>query len=54
MPISLTHSVVVPAVFAGVMPCGGKQPEQISHYPPPVSRTVVNVVVSPPGVGVAG
>ncbi|MCW2102535.1 MULTISPECIES: hypothetical protein [Pseudomonas] len=54
MPVSLTHSVVVPAVFAGVMPCGGKQPEQISHYPPPVSRTVVNVVVSPPGVGVAG
>ncbi|MQT57482.1 hypothetical protein GHO41_09020 [Pseudomonas sp. FSL R10-0399] len=54
MPVSLTHSVVVPAVFAGVVPCGGKQPVQISHYPPPVSRTVVNVVVSPPGVGVAG
>ncbi|MFJ7883282.1 hypothetical protein ACIQYF_07185 [Pseudomonas sp. NPDC096917] len=53
MPVSLLHSVVAPAVGAGVVPCGEQHPAQISHYPP-VSRTVVYVVVSPPGVGIAG
>ncbi|MCH4870965.1 hypothetical protein EQV90_19230 [Pseudomonas sp. TMW22089] len=50
MPVCLSHSVVVSAVSAGVVPCANQQPAQISHYPPPVSRTVA----SPPGVVVAG
>ncbi|MGO2453291.1 MULTISPECIES: hypothetical protein [Pseudomonas] len=50
MPLSLIHGTVKSAVSAGVVPCGIQQPVQISHYPPPVSSTVVYVVVSPPGV----
>ncbi|MBH8615132.1 hypothetical protein ACX3YC_27160 [Pseudomonas mohnii] len=54
MPASLINAVVDSAVNAGVVPCGNQQPGQISHYPPPVSRTPVCAVVSPPGVGVSG
>ncbi|MDO9327721.1 MAG: hypothetical protein Q7U27_03185 [Pseudomonas sp.] len=54
MPASLINAVVDSAVNAGVVPCGNKQPAQISHYPPPVSSTPVYAVVSPPGVGVSG
>jgi len=54
MPASLINAVVDSAVNAGVVPCGNRQPVQISHYPPPVSSTPVCAVVSPPGVGVRG
>jgi len=54
MPASLRIAVVDSAVNAVVVPCGNKQPAQISHYPPPVSRTPVYAVVSPPGVGITG
>ncbi|MFJ2362945.1 hypothetical protein ACIPIN_04365 [Pseudomonas sp. NPDC087697] len=54
MPASLINAVVDSAVNAGVVPCGNLQPAQISHYPPPVSRTPVCAVVSPPGVGFSG
>jgi hypothetical protein len=54
MPASLINAVVDSAVNAGVVPCGNLQPAQISHYPPPVSRTPVCAVVSPPGVDFSG
>ena len=53
MPASQRIAVVDSAVNAVVVPCGGKQPAQISHYPPPVSSTPV-YAVSPPGVGISG
>ena len=54
MPASQRIAVVDSAVNAVVVPCRGKQPAQISHYPPPVSSTPVYAVVSPPGVGISG
>ncbi|MCS4248632.1 hypothetical protein [Pseudomonas sp. BIGb0164] len=54
MPASQRIAVVDSAVNAVVVPCGEKQPAQISHYPPPVSSTSVYAVVSPPGVGISG
>jgi len=54
MPASQRIAVVDSAISAVVVPCGKKQPAQISHYPPPVSSTPVYAVVSPPGVGISG
>jgi len=54
MPARQRTAVVDSAVNAAVVPCGDKQPAQISHYPPPVRSTPVYAVVSPPGVGISG
>jgi len=54
MPAFQRIAVVDSAVNAAVVPCGNKQPAQISHYPPPVRSTPVYAVVSPPGVGISG